>query len=96
MVDPKFLKIDTMALHGGQQPDLVTTFYQSNDYHSYTDFSYNVDDVLIGGRETTGLPREVADACHEAVTIPMYGNARSLNVAITAAMVMGELLRQMR
>ena len=63
---------------------------------AYTEFGYRADDVLLVGRESEGVPREVHEAVHERVTIPMTGGARSLNVAVAAAMVLGEALRQVR
>lgn len=60
----------------------------------YTGFAFHPEDTLLLGRESAGTPPEVAAACHAAVHIPMHPGARSLNVAIAAAMVLGEALRQ--
>jgi tRNA (cytidine/uridine-2'-O-)-methyltransferase len=60
----------------------------------YTQFSYHAGDVLLLGRETLGLPESVHAACDARVTIPMAAGRRSLNVAVAAAMVTGEALRQ--
>ena len=59
---------------------------------AHTDLTYTVGDVLLLGRESAGVPDDVRDCCHAAVRIPIAG--RSLNVAIAAAMVLGEALRQ--
>ena len=48
------------------------------------------------GRESLGAPEEVHAAADLRVTIPMQGDMRSLNVALAAAMVIGEALRQIR
>lgn len=61
---------------------------------SYTEFSFVPDDILLVGRESAGVPDEVAAYCDHAITIPMHPPMRSLNVAIAAAMVLGEALRQ--
>ena len=61
---------------------------------SYTDFRYQKGDILMVGRETAGVPNEVGQACHNQVTIPMQPEMRSLNVAIAAAVVLSESLRQ--
>lgn len=61
----------------------------------YTDFSYQDDDVLLFGRETTGLPDDVHAACTVRLTVPMLPGLRSLNVAVCAAMVTGEAVRQL-
>jgi len=60
----------------------------------YTDFVFNKNDILLLGRESSGVPDYVAQASHAQVKIPMHENARSLNVALAASMVLGESLRQ--
>lgn len=60
----------------------------------YTQFQFQKNDMLLLGRESAGVPNEVRDACDAAVTIPMQPPARSLNVAMAAAMCLGEALRQ--
>lgn len=61
---------------------------------SYLDFDYRPGDILMVGRESAGLPDAVFAAADAAVTIPMRPGMRSLNVAVAAAMVLGEALRQ--
>lgn len=60
----------------------------------YTDFSFRPDDRLMVGREGGGVPDAVHQAADARVIIPMTAAARSLNVALSAAMVLGEALRQ--
>lgn len=60
----------------------------------YTEFFFQSDDVLMLGRESAGVPDAVHEAADAAITIPMKPEARSLNVAVSAAMVLGEALRQ--
>ena len=62
----------------------------------YTRFAYRPGDVLMVGRESAGAPEEVHAAADARVTIPMQPGLRSLNVALSAAMVLGEALRQIR
>lgn len=62
--------------------------------HLYTDFEYRSDDTLLLGRESQGVPQEVHDAAHERLIIPMVEGMRSINVAVSGAMVLGEALRQ--
>ena len=62
----------------------------------YTGFLFRPDDTLLVGRETAGVPGRVAEAADAALRIPMAPGARSLNVALAAAMVLGEALRQTR
>ncbi len=61
---------------------------------AYTDFVFRADDVLLIGRESAGVPQEVHDAADARVRVPMASGLRSLNVALAAAMVLGEALRQ--
>ena len=62
----------------------------------YTDFSYQENDIIMVGRESAGVPDDVFNAVDNRLRIGMAENARSLNVAIAAAMVLGEGLRQLR
>jgi tRNA (cytidine/uridine-2'-O-)-methyltransferase len=63
---------------------------------SYVRFGFADDDVLLFGRETAGVPREVHGAVDVRLVIPMRRGMRSLNVALACAMVTGEALRQTR
>ncbi len=60
----------------------------------YTDFAFRPDDVLLAGRESAGAPPAVHAAADACITIPMVAGMRSLNVAVSVAMVLGEALRQ--
>lgn len=60
----------------------------------YTDPVYAPDDVLVVGQESVGAPDFVHEAAALRVRIPMKPGLRSLNVALAAAMVAGEALRQ--
>lgn len=60
----------------------------------YTAFAFDAADVLLLGRETSGLPEAAARACAASVVVPMRPGLRSLNVAVAGAMVLGEALRQ--
>jgi tRNA (cytidine/uridine-2'-O-)-methyltransferase len=60
----------------------------------YTDFVFRADDILMVGRESAGVPDEVHKDADGRVIIPLLPVARSLNVAIAAAIVLGEALRQ--
>jgi tRNA (cytidine/uridine-2'-O-)-methyltransferase len=60
----------------------------------YTGFAFDSEDVILLGRESAGVPDEVHRAADARVVIPMQAGLRSLNVAVTAAMLLGEALRQ--
>ena len=59
-----------------------------------TAFAFGPDDALVLGSESTGLPQALRLGAHPAIAIPMLPGLRSLNVAIAAAMISGEALRQ--
>ena len=63
---------------------------------SYLDHRFTRDDVVLFGRESSGVADAVHAAADEKLTIPMRAGLRSLNVAMAAAMVVGEALRQER
>jgi tRNA (cytidine/uridine-2'-O-)-methyltransferase len=61
---------------------------------SFTDYAFRIDDILLLGRESAGVPDEVRHAADAALRIPLKPGLRSLNVAQAGAMVLGEALRQ--
>ena len=61
---------------------------------SYLDFRYTASDILLFGRESAGVPDEVVTAANARLVIPIKPELRSLNVAVSAAMALGEALRQ--
>jgi len=62
----------------------------------YVDFSFHESDVLLCGRESSGVPERVHAVADARLRIPMQPDLRSLNVAVGVAMVLGEGLRQTR
>ena len=60
----------------------------------YTDFKFAQNDIILMGRESAGVPEEVHQTADARLLIPMNANARSINVAVSAVMVVGECLRQ--
>jgi tRNA (cytidine/uridine-2'-O-)-methyltransferase len=60
----------------------------------YHRFVFEPDDILLLGRESAGVPDDVHAAADVRLRVPMQQGARSLNVALAAAMVLGEALRQ--
>jgi tRNA (cytidine/uridine-2'-O-)-methyltransferase len=61
---------------------------------AYTDFLFREDDVLLFGQESAGVPKTIHDAVDARLCIPMVPDLRSLNIAVAAAMVLGEAMRQ--
>ncbi len=62
----------------------------------YTDFAFARNDILLFGRESAGVPEHVHEAADARLLIPMVEGARSINIALSAAMVAGEALRQLQ
>jgi tRNA (cytidine/uridine-2'-O-)-methyltransferase len=61
---------------------------------SYLDHAFRADDILMFGRESAGVPGHVHEAADARLVIPMRPGLRSLNVAMAAAMAVGEAMRQ--
>jgi tRNA (cytidine/uridine-2'-O-)-methyltransferase len=78
------------AAIGAARLVLFTTKSQASAY----DFAYRPDDVLLFGKESAGVPDTVADACEAKVRLPMRPQVRSMNLATSAALALGEALRQ--
>lgn len=79
-------------MHRGVRRIAVT----GSSAQSYHEFSFESSDLLIMGQESVGFPEDVLINCHETVGIPMISGLRSLNLALAAAIVTTEALRQTR
>jgi len=60
----------------------------------YLQHAFRANDILLFGRESAGVPDPVHDAADTRLIIPMCPGLRSVNVAMAAAMALGEALRQ--
>lgn len=60
----------------------------------HTRFAFQAGDCLLLGRESAGVPDDVHAAADARVRVPMNAGLRSINVAMAAAIVLGEALRQ--
>ena len=69
---------------------LMTT--KSKKYYHH--FKFKKNDFLLFGRESAGVPEEIHKKIKDKLKVPLSGNARSLNVAMTIAIVASEALRQ--
>jgi tRNA (cytidine/uridine-2'-O-)-methyltransferase len=69
---------------------LFTTKAQRSSY----DFDFQSGDVLMFGKESGGVPADVAAASDAALRIPIRPEVRSFNLATSAALALGEALRQ--
>jgi tRNA (cytidine/uridine-2'-O-)-methyltransferase len=57
-------------------------------------FRFEASDVLLFGKESGGVPPDVAAACDSALRIPIRSEVRSFNLATSVALALGEALRQ--
>lgn len=78
------------ATIGSSRLILFTTKSRQSAY----DFGFLPDDILLFGKESAGVPAIVADACDARLRIPMRPQVRSMNLATSAALALGEALRQ--
>ncbi len=69
---------------------LFTTKASQSPY----DFAFAADDVLLFGKESAGVPAVVADSCAARLRLPMRAGVRSMNLAMSAGLALGEALRQ--
>ena len=60
----------------------------------YHDFKFKKTDMLLFGRESAGVPEKLHKSIKNKVKIPMNKKTRSLNVAISVAIISSEALRQ--
>jgi tRNA (cytidine/uridine-2'-O-)-methyltransferase len=78
------------ATTGKQRLILFTTKSTQSAY----DFVFSCDDILLFGKESAGVPPAIADACDARLRLPMRPQVRSMNLATSAALALGEALRQ--
>jgi tRNA (cytidine/uridine-2'-O-)-methyltransferase len=78
------------AARGAGRLVLFTTKAVSSAYA----FDYRPDDCLLFGKESAGVPAEVAELSDARVRLPMRDDVRSMNLASAVAMALGEALRQ--
>ena len=83
-------KFEEWRKDGGYRLILFTT----KGARSYLDYRYGADDILLFGRESAGVPDDVAGAADARLVIPIKPGLRSLNIAVASAMALGEALRQ--
>jgi len=79
-----------LAARGAGRIVLLTT--KTRD--PYTNFAFDLDDTLLLGRESAGVPDEAHNRADARLRIPLRSGLRSINVAQAGAMVLGEALRQ--
>jgi tRNA (cytidine/uridine-2'-O-)-methyltransferase len=83
-------RFETVCLREGRRLVLAST----KAAEPYTRFSFQPNDTLLFGRESAGVPDHVHDRAASRIIVPMVEGQRSLNVAMSVAMIAGEALRQ--
>ena len=63
---------------------------------SYTSFKFDINDTILFGRESAGVPKKIHSLVNERLLIPMVKNKRSLNLASSVAIVLSENIRQIK
>ena len=77
----------------GARPDRLVLFTTKGDLSAY-DFAFHRDDILLFGQESAGVPPDVAAASAARLRLPIRSEVRSLNLASSVALALGEALRQ--
>ena len=77
----------------GATPGRLILFTTKGDGSPY-EFDFRSDDILLFGKESGGVPADVAAMCDAKLRIPIRTEVRSFNLATSAALVLGEALRQ--
>jgi len=85
-----FAAFESRRRSTGARQVLLTTHAET----AFSSFAFAAADTLLLGRESGGVPPSVHAAADARLRIPMRSGLRSLNVAVAAAMVLGEALRQ--
>jgi tRNA (cytidine/uridine-2'-O-)-methyltransferase len=85
-----YADFDSARRASGRRLVLLTTKASQSAYGA----SYRDDDILMVGRESAGVPTQVAADADLLIRIPMLAERRSLNVAVAASLILGEALRQ--
>ncbi|HWU93828.1 MAG TPA: tRNA (cytidine(34)-2'-O)-methyltransferase [Sphingomicrobium sp.] len=89
-----------IARHSGFDAFRATTgtarlvLFTTRGRQSPYEFAFRGDDVLLFGKESAGVPADVAESCQARLRIPIRPEVRSLNLAMTTALALGEALRQ--
>ena len=61
---------------------------------SYTNFKFDVNDTILFGRESAGVPEDIHGLVKNRLKIPMKNDKRSLNIASSVAIILAECLKQ--
>jgi tRNA (cytidine/uridine-2'-O-)-methyltransferase len=82
-----------VAAFRGARPGRLVLLSTKGDKSPY-EFSFERDDILMFGKESAGVPADVAQQADAVLRIPIRAGVRSFNLATSAALALGEALRQ--
>lgn len=85
-----FSSFERLLSARGSRLVLLTTRGET-PYHL---FEFKAGDVLMAGRESSGVPDDVHNRANARIRVPMRQGMRSMNIAVSAAVVLGEAMRQ--
>jgi tRNA (cytidine/uridine-2'-O-)-methyltransferase len=68
--------------------------FTTKSSRSAYEFTFEPEDILLFGKESAGVPAAVSESCDARLRIPMRPEVRSMNLATSAALALGEALRQ--
>ena len=96
-MDDKKIKIyqsseDFFKAKSDQRVILITTKAKK----LYTDFKFKINDTLLFGKESAGVPNKVHKILKQKIKIPMIAKKRSLNLSTSVAIILSESQRQLK
>ena len=96
-MDDKKIKIyqsseDFFKAKSDQRIILITTKAKK----IYTDFKFKINDTLLFGKESAGVPNKVHKILKQKIKIPMIAKKRSLNLSTSVAIILSESQRQLK
>ena len=87
----RYLDFDTFIKKNSKSRIILMTTKTKKFYHQ---FKFKKNDFLLFGRESAGVPDEIHKKIKDKLKVPLSGKARSLNIAMTVAVVTSEALKQ--
>ena len=87
----RYSSFDSFVKKNSKSRIILMTTKSKKFYHHFT---FKKDDFLIFGRESAGVPNDIHEKIRDKLKVPLSGKARSLNVAMTVAIVAAEALKQ--
>ena len=87
----RYLGFENFIKKNSKSRIILMTTKSKKFYHQ---FKFRKNDFLFFGRESAGVPDEIHKKIEDKLKVPLSGKARSLNVAMTVAIVASEALKQ--